>query len=205
MPEPLDVFGLPVHPAADEFPMLRGDELQALAADITANGLHHPLLVGKVKLKGADEAEWMLIDGRNRREACRIAGVEPTVQQLNGEDPVKRIWSENGPRRDMSKGAKAMVAACLFPEPEPGKRNDLLNNSTGEPGIDKASLSRARTVLALAPDLVDGVKAGHQSLADAYKTALDARRRRSGWRTVCSGFARSRPTSPIGSKMKPTS
>jgi hypothetical protein len=32
-------------------------------------------------------------------------------------------------------------------------------------------LSEARTVIALAPDLVDEVKKGQRSLADAYKTA----------------------------------
>jgi ParB-like nuclease family protein len=144
--------------SADEFPMLRDDELQALAADIKANGLHHPLLVGKIKLNGADEAEWMLIDGRNRREACRIAEVAPKFECLDGEDPVRRIWSENGPRRDMSKGAKAMVAACLFPEPEQGKRQTSLK--INEVGVSAAYVRQARTVLALAPDLVDEVKAG---------------------------------------------
>jgi hypothetical protein len=30
----------------------------------------------------------MLVDGRNRRAACKIAGVTPEVRQLNGEDPT---------------------------------------------------------------------------------------------------------------------
>ena len=85
---------------------------------------------------------------------------------------VKRIWSENGPRRSMSKGAKAMVAACMFPEKEKGGRGKKASVTEGFSGVSSYKmLSEARTVIALAPDLVDEVKKGQRSLADAYKTA----------------------------------
>ena len=161
--QPLDVFELPVHPAAAEFPMLPENELQALAADIKANGLHHPLLVGEV------DSVLMLMDGRNRREACRIAGVTPTVENITGEDLIMRLWSENGQRRDLSKGAKAMVAACIFSRPEQGKRKTSLKIK--EVGVNAGSLSQARTVIRYAPELVDEVKAGQRSLMEAYKIA----------------------------------
>jgi hypothetical protein len=43
-------------------------------------------------------------------------------------------------------------------------------------GVPKQSLSHARTALAFAPDLVDEVKTGQTSLADAYKTAQDRKK-----------------------------
>ena len=50
----------------------------------------------------------------------------------------------------MTKGQRVMVVAKIYPEPEKGKRTDLLKNSTGL-GFDKAYLSHARTVLEYAP------------------------------------------------------
>ena len=65
----MNIFELPVHPAADVFPMLDPDELSDLASDIQANGLQHPIIIGQV-----DGVE-MLIDGRNRLAACKLAKV----------------------------------------------------------------------------------------------------------------------------------
>jgi hypothetical protein len=41
------------------------------------------------------EAGEVLIDGRNRLAACELAGVEPVVERLNGEDPAAFIVSAN--------------------------------------------------------------------------------------------------------------
>lgn len=60
-----DVFDLPVHPLADCFAMMNDEELDELAEDITAHGLHNPLIV----------SNGQLLDGRNRREGCRRAKV----------------------------------------------------------------------------------------------------------------------------------
>ena len=59
---------LAVHPVAALFPMLAGDELEELAADIKARGLLQPIVL---------DAEGRILDGRNRLAACKIAGVEP--------------------------------------------------------------------------------------------------------------------------------
>ncbi len=74
-----DVFKLPVFPDADVFPMMADDELQELAADIKANSLHEALVIAKINTPETpkEPKTMMLIDGRNRREACRIAGVVP--------------------------------------------------------------------------------------------------------------------------------
>jgi hypothetical protein len=88
-----------VHPLADLFPMVTED-LPALAADIKANGLRHPLAV---------TPDGVLIDGRRRRAACEIAGVEPDFVIVD-EDAADLILSENVFRRHMTKGQIAILA-----------------------------------------------------------------------------------------------
>jgi hypothetical protein len=58
-----------VHPAADAFPMLSEEELDALAEDIKAHGLTDPVTTWVDK----DGTEWLL-DGRNRLDAMAAAG-----------------------------------------------------------------------------------------------------------------------------------
>jgi hypothetical protein len=53
----------------------------------------------------------VLLDGRNRRAACSLAGVAPSFARLPlGEDPVEFIKDMNG-RRDMTVGQRALIAA----------------------------------------------------------------------------------------------
>lgn len=159
-----DVFQLPVHPAADVFPMLSEEELADLAADIKANGLLQPLIV----------KDGVLIDGRNRREACQRAGVTPRVEELNGTDPVAYILATNVNRRHLTKGQRAMAVAKLYPEAEktaPGKKSKtagmLLENKT----LSGAAISQARTVLRWLPEIADLVMAGTKPLNEAYQDA----------------------------------
>jgi ParB-like nuclease domain len=150
-------------PAAEIFPMLPDDELDDLAADIKANGLLHPLAV----------KDGVLVDGRNRREACRRAGVEPQVEELNGIDPATYILSANIARRNLSKGQRAMAVAKLFPDPEKGgrgKKNSVFNTGF----LSAVSVSHARTVLNLLPAAADQVLVGAKSLNEAYREAHQA-------------------------------
>jgi hypothetical protein len=154
------VFQLPVHPAANVFPMLSEEELNELAADIKANGLLQPLIV----------KDGVLIDGRNRREACKRAGVTPRLEELNGIDPVAYILSANINRRHLSKGQRAMAVAKLYPEPEKGgrgKTNPLKIKEFPNAGY----VSQARTVLSWLPQVANAVLAGTKSLAEAYQEA----------------------------------
>ncbi len=57
-----------IHPLAARWPMMPADELAALAESIAAEGLMHPLVL---------DASGRLVDGRNRLEACRLAGRSP--------------------------------------------------------------------------------------------------------------------------------
>ena len=99
-----------IHPAADLFPMLADDELRDLADDIRANGLHEPLWVWDDPQRGP-----VLLDGRNRLAACKLAGVNPTTRVYRGDDPVSFVISENLKRRHLTTGQKAAVAFAAEP------------------------------------------------------------------------------------------
>jgi hypothetical protein len=62
---------LPVHPAADLFPMLGRDELLELGEDIKKNGLRCPIVIWSRDKYGTE----YLLDGRNRLEAMELAGL----------------------------------------------------------------------------------------------------------------------------------
>lgn len=99
-----------VHPYADAFPMMRDDALDALAEDIRANGLRHPI----VTWTDPDGVTW-LVDGRNRFAACELAGVEPEFVALPANaNPQAVIRSENGHRNHLTVGQRAMAEAMYL-------------------------------------------------------------------------------------------
>lgn len=154
-------FDIPVHPLAALFPMMPEDELQALANDIKENGLIEPIRT--------DETG-MLIDGRNRLKACQIANVEPTFKSYDG-DAVAFIWSVNDRRRHMNKGQRAMVAAMAEPlGHKRGPKTDKVS-STESMKLGHDYLSRARTIVRYAPDLVAQVRDNILPLNEAYEVA----------------------------------
>ena len=61
---------MPVHPAADLFPMMSNDELLALGEDIKARGLAHSITLWR----DADGG-YSLLDGRNRLDAMELVGM----------------------------------------------------------------------------------------------------------------------------------
>jgi hypothetical protein len=95
----------PTHPTADLFPMLDGDELAVLTADIKANGLRQSIVL---------DGEGRILDGRNRLAACERAGIKPTFTTYNGDDTDLFILSANVNRRHMSTGARAMATAMVL-------------------------------------------------------------------------------------------
>ena len=109
----------------------------------------------------------MLIDGRNRRAACKVAGMEPTSRDLNGEDPTAFVLSANIHRRHMTKGQRAMAVAKIYPGGS-GKGANPTNL-----GLSHELIRQARLVLQYAPDLADNILVGTSKIDDAYKTARE--------------------------------
>lgn len=186
LPE-LDVFQLPVFSDADIWSMWPAGKLEELADDIKENGFDHryPITIAKV------EGQWMLLDGRNRREAARIAGITPPFV-VTDIDPKLAVHRSNNQNRDATPGQKAMAFAMQFPN---GKRGgDRGNQYTGGkssqddlPDRAQANLiSKARYVLRNNPPAANSeypqyaldVMAGLMTLTEAYDaTQKDMARR----------------------------
>ena len=136
-----------IHPYADRWPMRSADEIEAMADSIAANGLRFPIVI---------TPDGVLVDGRNRLRACEVAGILPrweVREELTGEDAIVAfIWDANGDRRDMSKGAKAMLAALG------GGTVRSLSERTNV-ALDDLRANR--------PDLADLVDAGRLTLGEA--------------------------------------
>jgi len=150
-----------VHPSADLLPMWTEQELNDLAADIKANGLVHPIVL---------DADGMLIDGRNRLEGCRRAGVEPRFTRLNGENPRLYILRTNMARRNMSQGQRAMGAVLVAEE-------DMHNLCISQSDVARSAcvprqrVVEASLILKFTPDLAPAVLAGTKPMSEALEAA----------------------------------
>lgn len=166
-----------VHPLAARWPMMPDDELAALAESIAADGLSHPLVL---------DDQGRLVDGRNRLEACRIAGVSPkylTPRGLDTEEAVRSyIGRVNAQRRNVSTGQKAMAVADDLAAQ--GKRKNgrwargTVHNPDSGISADKTwrnLLNLAGLVIDWRPDLTDDVIAGSITLNAAAEQAEAAR------------------------------
>lgn len=143
-----------IHPAADIFPMMTDEELQSLAASIVDNGQLQPIMM----------RDGVLIDGRNRLAACKLAKVKPIFAELpSDQDPLDYIDAMDE-RRSVSKGQRAMVKAIRYPEPRKGDVKKLNNED-----VTRARLSQARAVLhhsrILAESVIKGIKPLDAALA----------------------------------------
>src|ERR1700730_11181751 len=98
---------LSYHPLANIFPLLEGEEFDALVEDIRDNGLIEHI----VFLWVGDEEQ--ILDGRNGYRACLEAGVTPTFMPYRGDNPLAFVISANLKRRHLSESQRAMVAAKL--------------------------------------------------------------------------------------------
>jgi hypothetical protein len=97
---------LKAHPYAELFPMMSAAELEALTADIAANGLRTKI----VRYQG------MILDGRNCHAACEAAGITPGFTDFEGDDEaaLALVWSSNMQRRDLTASQRAIVAAKVI-------------------------------------------------------------------------------------------
>lgn len=99
-----------VHPAADVFPLMSDEELDALAQDIKQNGLRQPLTYEHL-----EDGTYRLLDGRNRAEALERLGREVPSPGKTATDwqtlphtlePVAYIMSANVHRRHLTREQK---------------------------------------------------------------------------------------------------
>lgn len=173
------------HRACLLFPKLGDEELQELADDIKANGLLNPIVM----------YQGQVLDGRNRLAACRLAGVEPTFTEWDGEgSPLHWVISENLIRRHLSSSQRAVIAHDLLPllekEAKDRQRLSLGRGKKGRRSIDSfletgrsakiaarivktnsAYVQAVKSINRLAPESIEKVRAGDLSIPDAQKLA----------------------------------
>jgi hypothetical protein len=122
---------IPFHPLADIFPLMEGDEFDALVADIKANGLQKPIIT----------YEGMILDGRNRYRAWIAAGIRRKLHE-NSEviriggpdrpffDPAAYVISANIHRRHLTAEQKRELIAKLI-KAQPKKSNRQIAKTAG--------------------------------------------------------------------------
>lgn len=158
------------HEVANIFPMMQGEEFDALKADIAANGLR--------------EAIWLhpdgrIIDGRNRYLACEALGIEPQYRTWNGAGSlVAFVVSLNLHRRHLTESQRAMIAAKLATlgegRPEKTGSIDLVSQAQAATllNVSVPSIKRARVVYTNgARGLVDAVERGDVAVSAAAEVA----------------------------------
>ena len=162
-----DIAG--VHPYADKFPMLTDVELDELAESIASIGLINPIVVDPAGL---------ILDGRNRLEACKRAGVEAATAVYEGSDVAEFVIGCNVTRRNMSTGARAMATALVLEAA--GRRENgrwaygHIMGEKNESVLSKSFAVRLKecgVVLDYKPDLATAVIAGDIALNDAFTQA----------------------------------
>lgn len=94
------------HEVANAWPMMTDAEIDGLAEDILANGVHYAIWRHR---------DGRIIDGRNRWTACQKVGVECPSNTYTGDDSglVEFVVSLNDKRRHQSESQRAIVAAKL--------------------------------------------------------------------------------------------
>jgi hypothetical protein len=112
----------PIHPICRLFPMLSDAELEGMVEDIRRRG---KLLEPIVLLQGA------VLDGQNRLEACRRAGVRPTFVEWEGEgSPLEWAITKNLRRRQLNASQRAVLVLRVLPLLEwEAKERQRLNSS----------------------------------------------------------------------------
>ncbi len=114
----------PVHPCADVFPMMPDAEIDALAADIKANGLRTPIV------SYLYDGRKSVLDGRNRLEALSRLGLdpEPHIEMIYSKlDAAAYVISQNIRRRHLTKQEQAELIVRTI---EAAKTHDSTDRAT---------------------------------------------------------------------------
>lgn len=175
-----------VHPFADAFPMMTADELYGLVADMDEHGQIEPCIVN---------SQGVLLDGRNRLEACRQLGVEPLVTRCDPESETAFIISLNVHRRHLNASQAGIIALealphfeaeararqseagkydrgkqLVAPVPQADGRAPLARDLAAQAlGISGRTVAQAKRISEQAPELLEDIKVGNLTLKAAEK------------------------------------
>jgi ParB-like chromosome segregation protein Spo0J len=96
--------GVRVHPAAELFPLMRGQEFTDLVNNIKDNGLREPIVF---------TPDGQLLDGRNRYRACKKIRNEEPLTRVEYSEPWAYVISVNLHRRHLSDNQRALIAGRI--------------------------------------------------------------------------------------------
>ena len=159
------------HPLADVFPLLDGEEFEALANDIKAHGLCESITL---------HPDGSILDGRNRYRACLGAGVDPRFVTWDERGSITAfILSKNLIRRQLNTSQRAMVGAKMA-NMRQGARTDLEPSANWREvseteaaqllNVGVRSVERAKKVLDNGtPEICEAVERGKITLHAAEK------------------------------------
>jgi len=134
---------LPIHPAAELFPLMTPEELRELAADIAKNGLRE-----RVTFYDDPRLGVCLLDGRNRLDALALLGDAFSLEGphcLIGKDrcqpfdPYAFVISKNLHRRHLTPAQRRNVIAKLLAL-NPAKSNRAIAASAGVSHVTVAAV-----------------------------------------------------------------
>jgi hypothetical protein len=158
---------LEAHSLANLFSRMEGEAFKALVASIREHKQQENIIMYQGKI----------LDGRNRYAACREVGVEPSLVEYEGSDPLGYVMARNVHRRHLSASQRSLVAADLT-NLEQGQRPDTsievsavtIDQAAEKLSVGRASVERAKTVLASGDKiLIDDVRRGRLSVSAAAK------------------------------------
>lgn len=155
------------HELASIFPMMTEKEMAVLADDIKTNGLQNPIILHDGKI----------LDGRNRYEACRIAGKEPDFVNYTGDDPFRFIISLNLHRRHLDESQRAVIASRVA-NMTPGRKWESnsadLRNNISQPeaarlfNVSERMIQTVKAIERDAPERIADIEAGHMTATKVY-------------------------------------
>ena len=177
---------LPVHPAADLFPLLSKGDLEELSRDITENGLRQ-----HCHIIADEDGRPVLLDGRNRLDALEHIGEKITLnnsdifEQLPADvDPYAFVISANIHRRHLTGEQKReLIGKLLKTTPEKSNRQIAKTVKADDKtvGIGAARLGSNCGNSAVDQDC----RQGSQGATIQTKTPTDQAPQNKGRREIC--------------------
>lgn len=169
-------YELEFHDYAQLFPLIIGDDYQALVQDIETNGQRAPIVLYEGKI----------LDGRNRYRVCKELTLEPLTEVYTGDDALAYVLSLNLYRRQLTVAQRALIAADLSSLRSTSASTS--ENAAAGHEIDAArmAIEEAAKVLGISPrsvssackvvrdgtsELVNAVKSGQVSVSAAEQVA----------------------------------
>jgi hypothetical protein len=152
-----------VHPAANIFPMIKGEAFKELVEDIRHNGINEPIAFWKGQL----------LDGRNRSMACLELGIDPLDHacDLDPEsvDPVAYVLSANLYRRHLNETERESVGAKIA-----GLKHGEAGNGRKVDGPNGLSTQSAAELLSVSENGIKRNKSARKAGCDDLIDSLDA-------------------------------